>query len=193
MLSIKINDESSSSFNKVGCVGSIEEALDCITVTKKCEGVVKKTVTRGAGTGETKITLHMNYNLYVLIFGMDQEGLKEGIYAYGTGSRHKEFCYVAEVNDEDGNIKYIAYPRCSVKTGPANKIENGGEEVQEIEMTFSLYQDDYGNCKYESPEVELDEETKGKWMTEFTPKLAQTTTGDSSAVGKAKVGQAVTE
>ena len=45
----------------------IEETLDCITVTKKCEGVVKKTVTRGAGTGESKITLHMNYNLYIQI------------------------------------------------------------------------------------------------------------------------------
>ena len=168
---IKINNDNTSTFSKVGCVGSIEEALDCITVTKKCEGVVKKTVTRGAGTGEAKISLHINYNLYVSLFGMDQDGLEEGVYAYGTGSRHKEFCYVAEVNDEDGNIKYIAYPRCSIKTGPTNKVENGGEEVQEIEMTFSLYQDDYGNCKYESPAVELDETIKGQWMSEFSPSL----------------------
>lgn len=170
---IKINDASSSEFKKIGCVGAIEEALDCITVTKKCEGVVKKTVTRGTGTGEAKLTLHMNYNLYVSIFGMDQEGLKEGVYAYGTGSRHKEFCFVAEVMDEDGNIKYKAYPRCAVKTGPNNKIENGGEEVQEIEVTFSLYPDDNGNCEYESPAVELDETTKGQWMTAFTPELVQ--------------------
>lgn len=168
---IKINDASSTDFKKVGCVGSIEEALDCLTVTKKCEGVIKKTVTRGAGTGETKISLHINYNLYVSLFGMDQEGLKEGVYAYGTSSRHKEFCYVAEVEDEDGNIKYIAYPRCSIKTGPSGKIENGGEEVQEIEMTFSLYQDDKGNCKYEAPAIELDEVTKGQWMTAFTSEL----------------------
>ena len=172
---IKINDTESTEFKKVGCVGSIEEALDCITVTKKCEGVVKKTVTRGAGTGEAKITLHMNYNLYVSIFGMDQSGLKEGVYAYGTGSRHKEFCYVAEVNDEDGNIKYIAYPKCSVKTGPTNKIENGGEEVQEIEVTFSLYQDENGNCKYECPAIELSESDnlKTQWMTAFTPELVK--------------------
>lgn len=172
---IKINDTESTEFKKVGCVGSIEEALDCTTVTKKCEGVVKKTVTRGAGTGEAKISLHMNYNLYVSLFGMDQAGLKEGVYAYGTGSRHKEFCYVAEVMDEDGNIKYIAYPKCSVKTGPANKIENGGEEVQEIEMTFSLYQDDSGNCKYESPAIELGESDtlKTQWMTAFTPELVK--------------------
>ena len=173
---IKINGDSSDAFVKVGCVGSIEEALDCITVTKKCEGVVVKTVTRGAGTGESKISLHMKYNLYVSLFGMDQEGLKEGVYAYGTGSKHKEFTYVAEVVDEDGNTKYIAYPKCSVKTGPANKIENGGEEVQEIEVTFSLYQDENGNCKYECPAVELGEDTSGlktQWMTAFTPSLVK--------------------
>ena len=173
---IKINGDSSGTFVKVGCVGSIEEALDCITVTKKCEGVVKKTVTKGAGTGEAKISLHINYNLYVSLFGMDQDGLKEGVYAYGTGSRHKEFTYVAEVVDEDGNKKYIAYPKCSVKTGPGNKIENGSEEVQEIEMTFSLYSDENTNCKYECPVVELGEDIDGlktKWMTAFTPDLVK--------------------
>ena len=53
---IKINNGTGTEFKKVGCVGKIEETLDCITVTKKCEGVVKKTVTRGAGTGESKIS-----------------------------------------------------------------------------------------------------------------------------------------
>lgn len=169
---IKINNIESTDFKNVGCVGSIEESLDCRVVTKKCEGIIKKTLTRGAGTGESKISLHINYDLYVSLFGMDQVGLKAGIYAYGTSSRHKEFCYVAEVEDEDGNIKYIAYPKCNIKTGPTNKIENGGEEAQEIEITFSLFSDDNGNCKYEAPDVELDEVTKGQWMTAFTPDLA---------------------
>ena len=173
---IKINDDNSNTFIRVGCVGSIEETLNSKTVIKKCEGIVKKTVTRGAGDGEAKISLHINYNLYVQLFGMDNSDLLDGVYAYGTSSRHREFCFVGEVMDEDGNIKYKAYPRCSVKTGPANKIENGGEEVQEIEMTLSLYPDDYGRCEYESPAVELDEETRGKWMTEFTPDLVRKST-----------------
>lgn len=173
---IKINSTSPGTFKSVGSVGTVEEALDCITVTKKCEGVVKKTITRGAGTGESKISLHINYDLYVSLFGMDQSNLKEGVYAYGTGSKHKEFTYVAEVMDEDGKIKYIAYPKCSVKTGPGNKIENGGEEVQEIEMTFSLYPDENGNCKYESPSSELGVDSSGlktSWMTAFTPELVK--------------------
>lgn len=170
---IKIKDNEDTDFYNVGSVGSIEETLDCIIVTKKCEGVVKKTSIRGAGTGEAKITLHINYNLYVKLFGMDQPGLKNGVYAYGTGSRHKEFIYVGEVLDEDGNIKYKAYPNCIVKTGPSNKIENGGEEVQEIEITFSLFPDKFGNPEYEAPEIELDEVTKDQWMTAFTPELVR--------------------
>ena len=184
---IKINNGTDTGFKKVGCVGKIEEALDCITVTKKCEGVVKKTVTRGAGTGESKITLHMNYNLYIQIFGMDDENLLDGVYGYGTNSRHREFTYVGEVMDEDGNIKYKAYPKCAVKTGPSNTIENGGEEVQEIEVTFSLYPDDYGYCEYEAPAIELDDTTKGKWMTEFTPELLRKTTSKSQSQSEGTV------
>lgn len=65
----------------------------------------------------------MNYNLYTQIFGMDDENLLDGVYGYGTNSRHREFTYVGEVMDEDGNIKYKAYPKCAVKTGPSNTIE----------------------------------------------------------------------
>ena len=89
--------------------------------------------------------------------------------------------------DEDGNIKYKAYPKCAVKTGPSNTIENGGEEVQEIEVTFSLYPDDYGYCEYEAPAIELDDTTKGKWMTEFTPELLRKTTSKSQSQSEGTV------
>ena len=55
--SIKIEGE--GTFEKIGCVGSIEETLETITVTKKCEGLVAKSVTRGSGNGEVKLSLHM--------------------------------------------------------------------------------------------------------------------------------------
>lgn len=170
---IKINGD--EAFEKVGCVGSIEEAMDVIVITKKCEGVVAKTRTRGAGTGELTISLHMRYNLYVKAFGMVDPNLKEGIYAYGKNSIHKEFAFVGEVEDEDGNIKYIAYPRCIMTNGISGTIENGAEEVAEIEITVSVFADDNGNCKYEAPAIELDEQTKTQWMTEFTPELAKKT------------------
>lgn len=54
-----------------------------------------------------------------------------------------------EAVDEDENIKYKAYTKCVVKDGIARKIENGGEEVAEIEMTVAVMPDDEGNGLYD--------------------------------------------
>jgi len=172
--SIKFED--GEAFEKIGCVGSIDEALETLTVTKKCEGVVVKSVTRGSGNGELTMSLHMNYNLYVQVFGMEDDTLADGVLGYGQNSRHKNFAFVAKVKDEDGVVKYIAYPNLIVQTGLANKIENGAEEVAEIELTAVVQPDENGFAKYEALDTLLDETIKGKWMTEFTPSLVQKTT-----------------
>ena len=162
-------------FEKLGCVGSIDESLETITVTKKCEGVVVKSVTRGSGNGELTLSLHMRYDLYVHMFGMEDETLADGVLGYGQNSRHKNFAFVAKVKDEDGNVKYIAYPKLIIQSGLANKIENGAEEVAEIEITAYVQPDENGFAKYEALDILLDETIKGKWMTEFKPELVKKT------------------
>lgn len=159
----------------LGCVGSLEETLNTRTITKKCEGVLKKSVTRSDGSGEIKFTLHMRWEVFKNIFGLVSEGLKAGVYAYGTGSTHKEFCYTAKVLDEDGNVKYKAYPKCCVTTGIASKIENGAEEVSEIEVTASVFADAKGNCMYQAFDSEVDEAVKAGWLEGFTPDLVEAT------------------
>ena len=160
-------------FEKLGCVGSIDESLETITVTKKCEGIVVKSVTRGSGNGELTISLHVRYDLYTRMFGMEDATLKDGVLGYGQNSRHKNFAFVAKVKDEDGNVKFIAYPKLIIKSGLANKIENGAEEVAEIEINAYVQPDENGFAKYEALNILLDEEIKGKWMTEFTPALVK--------------------
>lgn len=160
-------------FKKLGCVGSIDESMETVTVTKKCEGTVVKSVTRGTGNGELTISLHMIYDLYVEAFGMKDDALKDGVVGYGRSSKHKEFALVAKVKDEDGNVKFIAYPNLVVSSGIANKIENGAEEVAEIELTVAVNPDENGFGKYEAVDSLLDVELKGKWMTEFTPELVK--------------------
>lgn len=160
-------------FEKLGCVGSIDESLETITVTKKCEGVVVKSVTRGSGNGELTLSLHMRYDLYVHMFGMEDENLADGVLGYGQNSRHKNFAFVAKVKDEDGNVKFIAYPKLIIQSGLANKIENGAEEVAEIEITAYVQPDENGFAKYEALDTLLDQTIKGKWMTEFTPELVK--------------------
>nr|DAY16453.1 MAG TPA: major tail protein [Caudoviricetes sp.] len=171
--SIKIEGE--ETFEKIGCVGSIEETLETITVTKKCEGLVVKSVTRGSGNGEVKLSLHMRYDLYTKMFGMEDETLADGVLGYGQNSRHKNFAFVAKVKDEDANVKYIAYPKLIIQSGPTNKIENGAEDVAEIEITATVQPDENGFAKYEALDTLLDTTIKGQWMTAFTPDLVKKT------------------
>ena len=111
ILNTSIKFEDAEAFVRLGCIGSAEEELAVRVVTKNCEGVQVKSVARGATNGTLNLTLHMRHDLYVEAFGMDAEGLKEGVYAYGKNSKHKEFCLVAEVYDEDGNLVGIIYTK----------------------------------------------------------------------------------
>ena len=53
--------------------------------------------------------------------------------AYGKNSLHPTFTITADVYDEDDVRKLKAYPMCTMSTGPARKVENGADEVAEVE------------------------------------------------------------
>lgn len=165
--------EGTDAYKSVECIGSMEEDMAVKTVTKKCRGVVKKKRSRGTGEGTVKVTAHIPYAIYVEAFGMDLDSLKEGVYAYGQNSIHKNFAMVANVEDEDGNEKLKAYPNAAMNTGVVRKIENGAEEVAELELEIGVMPDDFGNGMYESPVEEDDEDTVNEWMTAFTPEMVQ--------------------
>ena len=170
---IAIKFEKENTYTEAGAVGSVEETMDSKTVTKKYMGVVAKTRTKGTGAGEIKLSMHMNYNMYKKTYGMELASLEDGVFAYGSGSVHPQFAMACEVVDEDENIKYKAYPCCIVKDGLSRKVENGGEEVAEIELTVAVMPDEYGNGMYEALADGLGSEIKQKWMTEFTPDLVK--------------------
>lgn len=158
------------------CIGNFEEEMDVKTVTKKCRGTVAKKRTSGTGSGTVKVTLHCPMWFYRKAFGMSNKGLADGVWAYGVNSIHPQFCMTALVKNEDGEIKYKAYPVCSIENGMARKIENGADEVAEIELEVSVSPDDTEEERgmYEALDAELtDEEVKEKWMTAFTPDLVQ--------------------
>ena len=164
----KVKFDGETAAENLGCVGTLGETLNAKTVTKKCEGVVVKSRTKGDGTGELAFTLHMKESAFEKMFGMVSEGLKAGVRAYGQDSRHKEFCYTCKALDEDGNVKFKAYPRCCVTTGISRSTENGAEEVAEIEVTAAIMPDEKGNGMYEAFADDLDETTKASWLSNFT-------------------------
>lgn len=169
-----IKFKGSEAFVSTDCVGSCEEELESKVITKKCRGNVVKTTVKGTGNGTLSISMHMPYEVYVQAYGMELDTLIEGVKAYGQNSRHEGFAIVQDVFDEDGNEKFKAYPNCIIQTGVARKIENGAEEVAEIELEVSVMPDEYGNGVYEALASELADETiKTKWMTGFEPSMVQ--------------------
>ena len=166
--------KSAEAYNTVECIGSSEEEMNTKIITKSCRGVVKKKVVKGDGTGKLNVSLHMPYDIYVQAYGMELDSLIDGVKAYGQNSRHEEFSVVQDVFDEDGNEKLKAYPSCIIESGVVRKVENGAEEVAEIELEISVQPDDFGNGMYEALASELTDETvKNTWLTAFEPSLVQ--------------------
>ena len=163
-------------YTSVKCVGSSEEEMESRTVEKYCRGRLAKRTTRGTGSGTVTLSLHIPYDLYIKAYGMNLDTLKEGVHAYGENSRHAKCSMVQRVADEDGNIKYKAYPNGLISGAKASKIENGAEEVAEVELEFGFTADEYGNGMYEALAEGLAEEIKSKWMTAFEPSLVQAAT-----------------
>lgn len=161
----------SPSYKSANCVGSSEEELETKVISKSCRGVVVKKVVKGAGTGTLSLSMHCPYDVYIEAYGMELDTLVEGVKAYGTNSIHKPFSIVQHVYDEDGNEKFKAYPNCIIESGKTSKIENGAEEVAEVELEISLMPDVYGNCEYEALATDIASITT--WMTAFTPDLVK--------------------
>jgi hypothetical protein len=164
----------SEEYQAANCVGSCEEEMESVAVSKKCRGVVAKETVRGTGKGTLKISMHVPKAIYEEAYGMELDTLIEGVKAYGQNSIHKAFSVTQRVFDEDNVEKLKAYPNCIIKSGISRKIENGAEEVAELELEISVMPDEFGNGVYEALVSELTDETlKTTWMTAFTPELAQ--------------------
>lgn len=89
---------------------------------------------------------------------------------YLQGNYYQCYTGTQEVYDEDENKKYKAYPRCIMESGVSRSIENGSEEVKEVDLEISVMPDDYGQGMYEALDSELKEETvKNNWMSKFDP------------------------
>lgn len=172
-IGVKFADSEKHEFAE--CIGSVEDTADVKVITKKCRGVVRKKRVKATGTGVLKISLHCPWAWYVKAFGMKLATLIDGVYAYGEESVHEEFSLTELVEDEDGNEKLKAYPNCVIETGKATKVENGADEVAEIELEVSYMPDEFGNGQYEALASEIEETVSEKWLEEFTPELVRTT------------------
>ena len=167
--SIKFNGE--SVYSSMDCVGTNEEELNTKVITKKCRGVVAKTRVIPTGDGTLKLSLHVPYDIFCKAWNLSNADLKQGVYKYGQDSRHPEFTLVQLVEDEDGNQKYKAYPRCIIQTGITRKVENGAEEVALSDIEISIMPDENGNALYEALAENMSSDLQNAWLTSWSVAL----------------------
>ena len=170
-------------YTRDDCIGSLNVERETKTVTKSCRGVVKKRKTKPTGNGTIELKLHMKLALYRRINAMTNEGLQPGVYAFDNTQSMPELALTARVKDEDDNIMFLGYPRCKVEEINKLEIENGAEEVAEVEMKLSYMPDDFNKGEYQALEAELtgDVLNAKNWMTAFSSETAQLTTPSTTA------------
>lgn len=163
------------SYTRDDCIGSIEVERETKTVTKSCRGVVKKRKTKPTGNGTITLKMHIKLALYRKLNAMTNEGLQPGVYAFDNTVSMPEASLTARVKDEDDNIMFLGYPRCKVEEIGKLSIENGAEEVAEVEMKLSYMPDDYNKGEYQALADELTGSalTAANWMTSFSSEEAQ--------------------
>ena len=180
-LAIKVAGD--EEYTRDDCIGALTVERETKTVTKSCRGVVKKRKTKPTGNGTIKLKMHIKMALYRKIHAMTNEGLQPGVYAFDNTEPMPEFAVTARVKDEDDNVMFLGYPRCKIEEINSLEIENGAEEVAEVEMSVSYMPDDYNKGEYQALEVELtgDVLNADNWMTDFDSETAQLTSDVASA------------
>lgn len=169
---VKIGDNQAIAF---GPIGTLEGEADIEVVEKKAEGNVIKTIKR---VKKVDVTMdgHATVPARRGLHGMTTEGLKPGVYAYGSDIKSQSIVFTAKVRDMDGNIKYIAFPNMENIKGLTIKIDNDVTEIEMNEFEFSAMKDSNNKFFYEAFDTELEDvAVKSAWLTNFTPELVKET------------------
>lgn len=174
---LAIKMKGTEAYKSADCVGKLEDEYEIKRIVKKCRGVEKK-VKHKPVSGTLKLTMHIPYDIYCDMFDMVRDDLIEGVQGYGMNNIHKDFSAVGEMYNEDDEMMLVAYPVCASAVGPNTVVENGAEEIAEVELEISLMPDDNGYFRYESLPDDLETGNAtiaNQWMTAFTPELVAKT------------------
>ena len=101
---------------------------------------------------------HLRVDVIRKVFGIKADGLKAGVWSYGTKSKGKSFVLTADVIDEFSDVKkMVAFSNCTSTTGFKFKVENGADELAETELEFTALKDSNDDFYYEALVDEVDD------------------------------------
>jgi hypothetical protein len=157
-----------------GLLGSVEGETEVIEIVKRAEGIEVKRKSKPVKMTMT-VAGHVPVKVARDFFGLKTDGLKPGIWSYGTLSKGKRFVFTADVIDEfEDVVKLIAFPNCSDTAGFKIAVENGADEVAMLELEFTALADGKNNLYYEALVDELADETVAtQWHTKFDSVLVE--------------------
>jgi len=156
-----------------GCIGSAEGETEISLKQLKCGATVLKELSKPAKQTLTVVLADVPVDVVRSVFGLSNEDLKPGVYAYGVNSKGKGFIFTADVLDDFEDVnKMMAWPNCSSATGFKISVDNGADEVANIEFELTALPDAHGQIVYEALVDEVEDETvKTQWHTAFTREL----------------------
>lgn len=159
---------------KFGLLGSLEGETEVIEIVKKAEGIEVKKKAKPVKMNMT-VSGHIPVKVARDFFGLKTDGLKTGVWSYGSLSQGKKFVFTADVIDEfEDIVKLIAFSNCSNSVGFKISIENGADEVAMLELEFTALADELANFYYEALVSEVEDATVAQqWHTTFTPTLVK--------------------
>jgi hypothetical protein len=159
---------------KFGCVGTAEGETTLKEIIKTCEGVEVRKKVKPVKMDLT-VSAHVKVAVLRDIFGLTNEGLKPGVYVYSTKSKGKEFTFTADVIDEfEDVVKLAAFHKAVSADGFKFTVENGADEVAEMEINITVYPDEQGHLYYEAFVAELDDQTVADtWHSQFDYTLVE--------------------
>lgn len=166
----------SGDIDVIPCFGSINGTTDMRTINRTCKGV--QTSISKPQKLKVTTTMFMPVETYRDVFGLTQDGLKAGVYAYGAESKGKQLALVARFKDDfQDNEKIIAIPKATTTTGLSFSADADGNDVVKITLELEAGLDELDNLYYEAiigdGTDEVSEVDAKKWETGFKVDLVK--------------------
>lgn len=157
-----------------GCIGNLTVEPETEEIVKNC-GRTQLSATSKTKYLNVTIEAHLKRGVAQKVFGLENTGLKEGVYGLNANAVKSNFIFTAVVYDMTRAVKkLIAFPLVSNVSGFSLNIDNSATEVQTMSLDFRAMKDSNNMFYYEAYESEItDNDVKTKWLTEFSPNLVK--------------------
>lgn len=161
---------------ELGCTGSLAVEPEVREVVKICEGVEAASFTKTTKLTGTLVG-HIKVSVLRSVYGLSTTDLKDGVYGYGSKSVGGTGTLTFDVTDiTEETVKYIAFPNVSFTGGLTFSLENGADEIAQVEIPFTAHADKNKQFYYEGFADEIVEEAvKMGWHDKFDEELVKKT------------------